>query len=439
MGQLAIEVMYGPMDGLSCQLKGERISIGRKNGNHFKPYIDRSISRVHAEIILEGPNWCLRDLRSQSDIRAKGDMWLEANQLRSESVYPIKENDVFLIGNTIIEVFQTQQSSKVDITDECYKDPRIMYPMDQNLHSVWDHILTNHRGFCDTNFLFNVITANEKNNSYVSVSRIRSTYPWECIANWLKFEHDSEAFDHLDELMIISPRVWRILDIAKVQCNKEMTIKDIISAICYEGRSLAARHILKDDLFMKCFINGEIDDVGKKGDTSNEITQKFINVETTKKHQIEQMSPQEEVGNNDINVMAIYQNRLLKINDIIHLFFKDILLKQHFVSDSEELKKLIKDGDQQKLSMYFDRLENSIMALITGYEKSFELFHSEICSTINNTLEEVIHNVPLGLFSGNRAKELEKMKKKVVETIENSQYIADDIKKDCICSLIEKN
>ena len=144
--QLLLEVIDGPMDGLNC-LIDKKGKIGRSVGSVLSLALDLEVSGHHAELTIEGPSWCLRDLSSTNGT------WFKGQKLTPETSYPLKINDVFLIGSTIIQTFQGSILDVVgSISDNGFEDPRNKYTLSSDVQTVWDKLYASvgkEGTFCD--------------------------------------------------------------------------------------------------------------------------------------------------------------------------------------------------------------------------------------------------------------------------------------------------
>ena len=442
MEQLSIEVVIGPMEGLFYPLSGNNISLGRKVGNDIKPFIDRTISNIHAELIVEGPHWCLRDLRSEDKIKDYGIICLCGKPLQSQISYPLRNKDIFLIGSTIFEVFKSNDPSKYEINLECYEDPRKIYSMSTKLKCIWDSILSSKTGFCDTNYLLETIAFQEKNDDCYCISQIRSPFSWTRIANWLNYYeqdyNDLEIFDISYDSPLISPRVWKILNIASEFSKEDITINDVINAICYEDRSIASRYLKQDNQFLNIYNNKtEEKDTRPKAIKISSLTKLNENTQTKKNINLKPNKKKENIDKQLNN--EFWQNQIKSIDKIILGFFDDIFSNQKIFYKKDKLKDLIKEGDKEKISNYLEQyLENNLISLITGYMNSIEQIQNNMRDKIEITLDEVIENAPPGFFSGNKGKELEEMREKVLDTIDIfiQEGLAYDVVLDSIKELL---
>jgi Nif-specific regulatory protein len=91
MARLVIKT--GPHRGMSFELTGERLSIGRDYGNHIQ-LADSKSSRHHAEIRAEDGEWTAWDLGSSNGT------YVNRKQIKS---HRLREGDVIRIGDTTLE------------------------------------------------------------------------------------------------------------------------------------------------------------------------------------------------------------------------------------------------------------------------------------------------------------------------------------------------
>ena len=99
-------VKTGPHRGMSFELTGERLSIGRDYGNHIQ-LADSKSSRHHAEIRAEDGGWTAWDLGSSNGT------YVNRKQIKS---HILREGDVIRIGDTSLEFLSedTRRAPKLE-------------------------------------------------------------------------------------------------------------------------------------------------------------------------------------------------------------------------------------------------------------------------------------------------------------------------------------
>lgn len=94
-GQVRLEVVGGPMDGLRKNVPGETLAIGRSEDNELVLPLDLRVSGHHARIVREGPDFWIEDLQSRN-----GTFLGKKRVLRRA---PIRPGTLFVVGATCIE------------------------------------------------------------------------------------------------------------------------------------------------------------------------------------------------------------------------------------------------------------------------------------------------------------------------------------------------
>jgi len=95
---ITLEVLDGPMDGLTLSGDFEHIKIGRNPGNDLELHSDRSVSSDHAVLRRtdEDNGWHVEDLRSTNGT------WIDGRRLNAGE--PAAVDDVFMAGHTVLRV-----------------------------------------------------------------------------------------------------------------------------------------------------------------------------------------------------------------------------------------------------------------------------------------------------------------------------------------------
>ena len=252
-----LEVVGGPMDGLSGLIVGQG-TIGRKVGNSLSLALDDEVSGRHAEIVREGHDWCVRDLKS------KNGTFLMNEKLKAGRSYPLKVNDVLVVGSTVLQISPGVEGKEhVCFSDSNFNDPRTQFMMTSGLKQVWDHLFhsieiehTVNRYFCDVDRLFSSmmeVAGEESRAGYECVSLIDSPGRYQILAKWLAQVPVGNSFSSDTGSLTVAPRVWQVMNLAADRKKEAIGIGDILGAMLEEGGSLAARYMRKDKLFMEAF------------------------------------------------------------------------------------------------------------------------------------------------------------------------------------------
>ena len=122
-----------PLAPKTLSFPGDRISIGRHTGCDLV-LPEKQVSRRHAELLLEGKTWYLRDLGSGNG------SWLNSSRLNKEDKIPLKKGDAITIDRFQITFQPTAgdlEKSLSEITDsdilEVKMIKKILTAMDKDL------------------------------------------------------------------------------------------------------------------------------------------------------------------------------------------------------------------------------------------------------------------------------------------------------------------
>ena len=244
------------MDGLRGLIvrKG---TIGRKVGNSLSLAMDEEVSGRHVEIAKEGHDWCVRDLNSTN-----GTFMNE--KLKAGRSYPLKENDILLVGTTILQIAPGREGEEqMPFSEINFNDPRTHFTMTPGLTHVWNQIFhsieeehTATRNFCDVErfFISLMEDVDEKGSAgYECVRLLKTPGRYQILAKWLVKVSVGNSFRGQAGALTIAPRVWRVMSLATDRKKGTIGIGDILGAMLEEGGSLASRYMRKDKQFMEAF------------------------------------------------------------------------------------------------------------------------------------------------------------------------------------------
>lgn len=251
--QLVLEVIDGPMDGLNC-LIDKQGNIGRNVGNILSLALDLEISGRHAEILREGPSWCLRDLQSTNGT------WLKGKKIQPAKTFPLKMGDTFIVGSTIIQLFQ---GSILDVlnsfSDKGFSDPRKDYVFSPEFNPVWEELSNSmpaEGGYCDISRLFLALIKamdEKEGEQFSSVRTLLSGARYKILDPCLANINLQPMLQTMPGTLIIAPRVWRVLDLAAKKDKEGITPLHFCKALLEEGRSLVSRYIRSDQPLLERF------------------------------------------------------------------------------------------------------------------------------------------------------------------------------------------
>ena len=254
---VVLEVIGGPMDGLRG-LIDKKGTIGRKVGNALSLALDEEVSGRHAEILKEGHDWCIRDLNSTNGT------FYQNEKLQGNRSYPLKMEDVLLIGSSILQIDSEKAGEDcVPFSESSFSDPRTMYTMTPGLNHVWNSLFrfveednTIDRYFCDVDRLFIAMmesAAEISDAGYDCVSQVKAPGRYQIFGKWLAKASVGNSFKGQPGTLTVATRVWRVMSLAAERKQGTIGIGDILGAILEEGGSLAARYMRKDNKFMEDF------------------------------------------------------------------------------------------------------------------------------------------------------------------------------------------
>jgi len=92
---LRVEVLGGPMDGLSVSVNRADLTIGRGSANDLSLGLDPMVSTAHARLVREGQHYFLQDLGSRNGTYL-GDQAVRERVL-------IGPGTTFVLGQTPVE------------------------------------------------------------------------------------------------------------------------------------------------------------------------------------------------------------------------------------------------------------------------------------------------------------------------------------------------
>ncbi len=247
--QIVLEVINGPMDGLNC-LIDKKGKIGRNVGCSLSLALDMEVSGRHAEIILEGASWCIRDLQSTNGT------WLKGKKISPGKTIPVKPDDTFLIGSTIIQLFQGSILDVLSsVSNKDFNDPRKEYSLSPELSAIWDSVYASvpaDGSFCDISKLFLALTSSGEKRSNCE-ENITGASRYKILDPWLANVTLTPYLQTMPNTLMIAPRVWRVMNLAAKKNNDPLTVLAVLKAILEEGRSIASRYIREDIAFLDHF------------------------------------------------------------------------------------------------------------------------------------------------------------------------------------------
>jgi hypothetical protein len=238
--QAVIEVLGGPMDGLRLRLTGREVSIGRKVGNLFSPFIDKRISKNHAVIVMEGHEWCLRDVSEQNKIVLNN----KIIQVKNQS-YPLKDGDLFLIGSTVIEFY-----NDADYADDCLISGQCWsFPLEEfNFSDDMKELLNNIRDRAGSSSYYGINEIALALLNYLEdpatqdLARSLKYQAWNGRGDWIDRLRPESCYAIGDGEKFITPRTIKIFELARAKTKGGVIgFEELRAATVEEGRSAAAK------------------------------------------------------------------------------------------------------------------------------------------------------------------------------------------------------
>lgn len=95
-GGILVEVVGGPMDGMSRRASETSLSIGRSEESDLPLILDTSVSAQHARVLIEDGQYWLEDLGSTNGT------YLGEGRIRGR--VPVGPGTVFVVGRTTLEL-----------------------------------------------------------------------------------------------------------------------------------------------------------------------------------------------------------------------------------------------------------------------------------------------------------------------------------------------
>jgi len=334
-----LEIIEGPLDGLQFKLT-DSSDIGFNNRNAIIFYHDQTVSKYHACIDLEGPDWFLVDLESRNGTYINYSL----GRLKPYKKFQLTNNCFFCIGATIVQFFFIHENEFLPISDY-QKDIRDAFTFNDDFSGIWDEFYTDGKSFMDTTTLSGKCISRMGGSVVYESDFIKNAFSnnrYMILESWINKFRNKHHPSHQPIIgkNIVAPRIWRILKI--IQKKKSIICMfDFLEGVIQEGRSIVGRHIVKDPSFLKKIKNGRI----KKPveETTVPSTLEYTDIYKTKTN--------DKPKQNDLNFLI---NQLVSIEDAIASFckqFQDFTLKTNYLPHlNHNLSHIAfsKEGDLEK-------------------------------------------------------------------------------------------
>jgi len=261
MTNLCFEVIGGPMDGLTCVCKDNRnysiIMEDAKKSQYKNDYtmnlsLDRYISTPQVNISFDN-NWFIEDRNSTNGTFSDYNGHLLPNEK-----YLLENIQLILLGrSTIIKIYDDncESESKSYIEDDHYLDPREKYgeKFSKSLRNVWDKIYSKRTPsktmrFCDLEVLFQFLL---DELGLKTESCIYEKFIPQKIKD-IRFKYE---YSFSKNSFLVSPKVWRIMDIASKITYEQISVEHLMLSIFIENRSFQAMYMKQDKFFYSFILN----------------------------------------------------------------------------------------------------------------------------------------------------------------------------------------
>ncbi len=418
---LALEVMEGPMDGLKLVLAdpGDKVEIGRQVGNAMALAVDKSVSRRHARAAVEGRDWCMEDRNST------GGIWVSGTKSRK---FALERGQVILLGSTILEVFTPDHFGvDVRIDDTCFKDPRSVYRLSPRVKDAWDRLYQEAESshYCTvTGLLRELYTVNNGSENHPCLEALASGESWKCLGDWLA-EARVKPFYNLGDEVLVSPRLWHIMDMAGNANSRVIDSKHLLRAVLDEGRSVPARLIKKDRGFLEARGLIPPSDKGVPEAPPKPPEESPVIKKTGAR-------PARKPGEGPFLLV-----RMERFERIILGFGEDAassgLTKKDFRLPGMDstLGEVWEKGDEAAVLEYCERLEEYLICLLAAHREAVKAFEEEIAGRIKETLDTRSRNY-IGKFLVREA--VEEIAVSVTAVLKEAELegLSDEIVRECV-------
>ena len=403
---VVLEVIGGPMDGLRG-LINKKGTVGRKVGNSLSLALDEEVSGRHVEIVKEGHDWCVRDLNSTN-----GTFHLN-EKLQAGKSYPLKMNDVLLIGATVLQIDPGGEGEEcIPVNEASFSDPRTLYTMTPGLNHVWNSLFSaseegpdTDRYFCDVDRLFIVMmeSASETRNAgYDCVGQVKAPGRYQILAKWLASASVDNSFRGQTGALTVASRVWKVMNLAAERKQGTIGIGDILGAILEEGGSLSARYMRKDKPFMEAF-GPKL----RRGASDRTV----IDLVRTAKKSPAPVVPQTPPPS--MQAAAVPQGESAVVDDTWKVFgqrlerlvvgfladaINPVASQQNFRPPGLEmnLEEVLASGagdrsllGQQRMKRYLDTLYNLLVVILASQHDGYKFYADSLCTTLESMVAEI--------------------------------------------------
>ena len=226
---LVIEVLGGPLDGLRTCGEKNRMGIGRQVGNSLTLAIDQAVSGYHAEVILEGNVWCLRDLGSTNGT------WFKGNRVEPKVSMSLDSEDQILVGtNTVLRVLLSEKAVAPISFNAHQVDLRTIQPMDADFADFWEALYAKRPAYLDSGILFNILGQDQKIGLLAGFFQQKNLA--EPLESWIEQKRSVNRAYRLDpDFLTVAPRVLQFFEEVR-NSEQKLSVRDFTEAVIAERR-----------------------------------------------------------------------------------------------------------------------------------------------------------------------------------------------------------
>jgi hypothetical protein len=240
---LLIEVLGGPLDGLRTCGEKNKISIGRQVGNSLTLAIDQAVSGYHAEVVLEGNVWCLRDLGSTNGT------WFKGNRLEPKVSTPLESEDQILVGtNTVLRILLAEKAV-VPISFNAHQvDLRKIQDMEEDFAGFWEGLYEKCPPYLDSGILFNHLGQDQQIGLLAGFFQHQDLA--DIIDSWIEQKRSANRAYRLDpDILTVAPRVLQFFEEVKKK-DSRLSVRGFIDAVLAE-RQVRGRDVKSLQLWLE--------------------------------------------------------------------------------------------------------------------------------------------------------------------------------------------
>ena len=409
---LVIEVIGGPLDGLrACGVK-DRLSIGRQVGNSLTLAIDQAVSGYHAEIVLEGNVWCLRDLGSTNGT------WLDGQRVEHKANVPLESECQILVGtNSVLRVFLNDKALAPVHFNAHEVDLRTLEPMDSDFALFLTELYQEKPAFLDSILLYNRL--GQAQTLGVLAGFFQQQDLTESIEPWIEQKRSANrAYRLAPDIVTIAPRVLQIF--TDVEEGATLSLRcciDVILAqrsICGKNNEVLQRWLdtvqmpeIVDDVEQDLESEQEevvaetpapLQSISEPEPTSESEPEVTVESEVVPKVSVPS-EPEPVVERREDPQKALFQDFILQTEKIVLGFIKDAVhpttVPDHFAlpgfayTAEEMLEKSDAEKSEQFFKDYLPVLISSLKVVLVAQREGASNYPDKLDEQLTDILEEI--------------------------------------------------